>query len=219
MSKVADNRGEETRELILSAALDLFGEFGYDGTSTRMIAAKAKANVAAIGYHFGGKEELYKAVMMSIMQGGDKYLGEFLEESSQYFDKVSKVSKAKSFEMLDALTNRLAEMFVESQESKSWAKLIIREQANPSSVFNILYENKIKPLQQIYCKLVSSVLGLSESNIEVKIISHSLFGQVLAFVVSRESFLRMIGVKSLSDRHIKLVKKILSRNNKYCLRR
>src|SRR3954470_10009122 len=51
-----------TRERILDAALDLFGERGLTGTTVRDIAARAKVNVAAISYHFGGKDELYRAV-------------------------------------------------------------------------------------------------------------------------------------------------------------
>ena len=40
----------------------LFGERGLEGATVRDIAARAKVNVAAISYHFGGKDELYRAV-------------------------------------------------------------------------------------------------------------------------------------------------------------
>src|SRR6185503_18309631 len=53
---------EGPRERILDAALDLFGERGLNGTTVRDIAARAKVNVAAISYHFGGKDELYREV-------------------------------------------------------------------------------------------------------------------------------------------------------------
>jgi AcrR family transcriptional regulator len=52
----------DSRQRILEAALDLFGERGLTGTTVRDIAAAAKVNVAAISYHFGGKDELYRAV-------------------------------------------------------------------------------------------------------------------------------------------------------------
>ena len=60
--KIADRSAEGTRARILDAALDLFGERGLTGTTVRDIAARAKVNVAAISYHFGGKDELYRAV-------------------------------------------------------------------------------------------------------------------------------------------------------------
>lgn len=48
---------------ILRAALPLFSERGYDGTSTRMVAQAADVNVATIAYHFDGKEGLYHEVL------------------------------------------------------------------------------------------------------------------------------------------------------------
>lgn len=43
---------------LLDAALELFAEHGFDGTSVRMIAEKADMNVAMISYYFGSKEKL-----------------------------------------------------------------------------------------------------------------------------------------------------------------
>jgi AcrR family transcriptional regulator len=52
-----------TRERTLRAAEALFLEHGFDGTSLRMITAKAKVNLAAVNYHFGGKEGLFHAML------------------------------------------------------------------------------------------------------------------------------------------------------------
>lgn len=48
----------ETEAKILDTAERLFGDHGYAGTSLRQIIAEAGVNLAAIHYHFGGKEEL-----------------------------------------------------------------------------------------------------------------------------------------------------------------
>lgn len=53
----------ELRPRLLLAARELFAEKGYEKTSTREIADRVGANVALIAYHFGGKEELYLAVL------------------------------------------------------------------------------------------------------------------------------------------------------------
>lgn len=52
----------ETRSHILDAAERRFAQTGYDGTSIRDITGDAGVNVAAIHYHFGGKEELLRGV-------------------------------------------------------------------------------------------------------------------------------------------------------------
>lgn len=54
--------GAETSERILDAAEALFAEYGFDGTSMRMITSRANANLAAVNYHFGSKEALFQAV-------------------------------------------------------------------------------------------------------------------------------------------------------------
>src|SRR5688500_13751344 len=63
-----DRSAEGTRARILDAALDLFGERGLTGTTVRDIAARAKVNVAAISYHFGGKDELYRSVARMVTE-------------------------------------------------------------------------------------------------------------------------------------------------------
>jgi AcrR family transcriptional regulator len=54
---------QATRERLLKATESLFLAHGYDGTSARMITAEARANLAAINYHFGGKEGLFQAML------------------------------------------------------------------------------------------------------------------------------------------------------------
>ena len=52
-----------TKERILDAAEALFMEHGFEATSLRAITAAAEANLAAVNYHFGSKEELFQAVL------------------------------------------------------------------------------------------------------------------------------------------------------------
>jgi AcrR family transcriptional regulator len=52
-----------TDERLLAAAERLFLAHGYDGTSSRMITAAARVNLAAANYHFGGKNGLFRAML------------------------------------------------------------------------------------------------------------------------------------------------------------
>jgi AcrR family transcriptional regulator len=56
-------RGNEVREKILQAAIECFGAFGFEGTSTRAVAERAGISHTLILYHFGSKEELWIAMM------------------------------------------------------------------------------------------------------------------------------------------------------------
>ena len=52
----------ETRTRILDAAEELFMQHGFEGTSMRLLTAKAGVNLAAVNYHFGSKHALIEAV-------------------------------------------------------------------------------------------------------------------------------------------------------------
>lgn len=52
-----------TKDNLLDIAERHFAEFGFAGTSLRGIIKEANVNVAAVAYHFGGKEELFGAVI------------------------------------------------------------------------------------------------------------------------------------------------------------
>jgi AcrR family transcriptional regulator len=52
-----------TREALLTAGADLFAERGYEGVPVWAIAEKAGVNKAMISYHFGGKRNLYLAIV------------------------------------------------------------------------------------------------------------------------------------------------------------
>jgi len=63
MTAAEPRASQATRDRLLKAAESLFLDYGYDGTSARMITAEARANLAAINYHFGGKEGLFQAML------------------------------------------------------------------------------------------------------------------------------------------------------------
>src|SRR3954469_18766754 len=52
----------DTKSRILDIAENLFSEQGLDRVSVRDITEAAKVNIAAVSYHFGGKDELITAV-------------------------------------------------------------------------------------------------------------------------------------------------------------
>jgi AcrR family transcriptional regulator len=59
---------EGTRDSLIKAAIDVFSAKGFEGGSVREITHAAKANQAAINYHFGGKEGLYREVLKASIQ-------------------------------------------------------------------------------------------------------------------------------------------------------
>lgn len=53
----------EAREKLLTAAIELFAERGFDGATTRDLAERAGVDAALIARYFGGKVGLYLAAL------------------------------------------------------------------------------------------------------------------------------------------------------------
>src|SRR5881227_3297800 len=72
-------RGEETRARIIRTALALFGERGFDGVSTRDIAARAGVPAPSLQYYFENKEGLYTACIEDIQMSASAAVNPALE--------------------------------------------------------------------------------------------------------------------------------------------
>jgi len=67
-----DNMITEKKEHIINAAIELFAEKGFEGSSIRDLAARADVNVAMVNYYFGSKEKMFEAIVehkASFMRG------------------------------------------------------------------------------------------------------------------------------------------------------
>jgi len=51
---------------ILTVARRIFGEYGFHGTTTRMIAQEVGIDISTLYYHWGEKGDLYEAVVLDI---------------------------------------------------------------------------------------------------------------------------------------------------------
>ena len=61
--KLPAQPSKDTAAKILQAAKKLFARTGYDGVSIKKISLEAGTNSALISYYFGGKPQLYQAVL------------------------------------------------------------------------------------------------------------------------------------------------------------
>ena len=56
----------DTRDRILAAAREVFAEHSYEGAATRDIAERAGVAQPLLNYHFTSKDELWRAVVVSL---------------------------------------------------------------------------------------------------------------------------------------------------------
>lgn len=70
---------ESMKARILTAARRIFGEYGFHGATTRMIAREVGIDISTLHYHWGGKQDLYESVVVDI----NKDLGQKLIETEK----------------------------------------------------------------------------------------------------------------------------------------
>jgi AcrR family transcriptional regulator len=103
-----------TKQKVFDAAVSLFNNNGFSGTSVREIAKKAGVNVSLISYYFGGKKGLLEQLMISFLEG-------YLEVIDQIFKNRDEMS-AK-----DCLLEIVSSVLQYQAERYHLARLVHRE--------------------------------------------------------------------------------------------
>ena len=69
MARPKNADGQRTRQAVLDAALDLFSQQGYFGTSLRDVAAAVGVRESALYNYFPGKDALFDALISAHQHG------------------------------------------------------------------------------------------------------------------------------------------------------
>lgn len=198
------DRGGETRLRLLDAALDIFGLQGFEGATTRQIAKAAGANLAAIVYHFGSKEALYRAVAEHVANHMMAAAGPAIAVAA---DPAASQSRQAARAMYHRLIETYVEILIGTQDAERWARFIVREQMHPTAAFDVIYGIMGGALA-VGTRLVASALGRAEDD-ELRLRMFSLFGQVLVFRVAQALVLKRMGWTSIGPAERAEIKRVV----------
>jgi AcrR family transcriptional regulator len=207
VTETAGTSAESPRERILDAALDLFGERGLTGTTVRDIAARAKVNVAAISYHFGGKDELYREVAGMVIGSIESRvrgrLGKLLERPPA--DAASALAALEEF----AIT--IVDVIVGPPEMRRVARFIIREQMQPTFAFEILF-GVMSGLHVAATGLMALATGVAPESREAMLRVFLMIGQVLFLRIAEQAVLRRMQLERYDEAFLAEVKRLVRQN-------
>ena len=181
-------KGQATRDRLLAEALRLFALKGFEAVGTRELAAAAGANIAAIAFHFGGKDGLYAEVVRAVAR-------ELARRYQEAFGAARAESDAAGEEPLlraSRVVAKLVASLAASNRSQWMSLLLQREFITPTACFDMLYEDAIRPCLEAFSRLVAETSGLDAADLDNKVLAYSLFTMASAF--SRNgNFLRFAG--------------------------
>lgn len=204
-------RNDTTRRKLIDAALAEFASLGYAAATTRSIAEKAGANLAAIPYHFGGKEGLYHAVVQFVADTiGEQALTE-LQTVERLLER-SRVHREELLAGLELILTKFGRIIIGSDIAGRLGPIILREQMQPTSAFDRLYEGGLGRGHRILCKLTARLMDRPEDDPEASIRAHTLLGQVLAFRAAREIIMQRLGWKTFNEQRVEETLKVIVEN-------
>jgi AcrR family transcriptional regulator len=189
---------DQTRLALIQAGLKLFGGRGFDGTSTREIAAMAKANIGSIAYHFGGKEGLHAACADFIVET-------IRAITAPAIAAASKDASADAEARLMRALERTVSFFVASPEAGDIAQFVMRQLAQPSAALDRIYAGVFEPTHRQLCALWEEATGEAAESEATKITVFTLIGQVVYFRIGREAVLRRMGWTSIGEREAAVI--------------
>jgi hypothetical protein len=111
--------------------------------------------------------------------------------------------------MLVEFLDQLADLFLGEHELEKWVLFIIREQAQPTKAFDILFERMMRRVFGACSALVGRLLNLPDTEREVRIRTLALLGRIIFLRTAREAALRVLGWPDFDDQRLALVKDVL----------
>lgn len=192
--KPASSRGDRpspadrTRAALIRAALKLFGRQGFEGTSTREIAALAKANIGSIAYHFGGKEGLRAACANHIVETIGGVAGAAMAEATGEMHGPE-AARARLNTVLEAMVG----FIVARPEAGEFVQFVLRELSQPSEALDIIYDGVFEPVHQRLCGIWAEASGEDAESERTRITLFTLIGQVIYFRIARAAVMRRMG--------------------------
>ncbi|HYG35964.1 MAG TPA: transcriptional regulator CecR [Clostridia bacterium] len=205
------SKSDQARIRLLEAAVAIFGEKGLEGATVREIAKRAGQNVAAIAYYFGSKEKLYFAVIEGIVRELRYRLGDEFA-AIEAFRQAEQKSPEEALRLLKQFLCTVYVRLISRSESVSIARLIVREQTQPTVGFDLLYEKGFQPLHEALCFLVGTILGKNPRDRETMLRTTAVMGQVYFFAMAREGILRRLGWSNFEGKNADCATAVIAEN-------
>lgn len=176
-----------TKERLLDEAEALFAQKGYDVVTVREITTAAGCNLASINYHFGNKQNLYMEVFRSRWLPRVRRIHEFFRNSLTAHDSTSPAAIVK------ALARAFLEGPLSDEERQRHFRLIVKEIANPTTAFDLVVTEVMRPFFKELAGMLRSAMPVDEGEETLMLNILSIFAMVLHFNFARAAITRITG--------------------------
>jgi AcrR family transcriptional regulator len=165
----------ETRQRLLEAAGEVFTKRGFRNSTIREICRRARANLAAVNYHFGDKKRLYAAVMeYAHARAREKYP----------LDSGENVDLPPA-QRLHAFIHHVMFSLLAGGVPSWPGQLMAQEMIEPTAALDALVEKTIRPMSEKLAAIVGELLGAGVTDEQIRLCQLSIIGQCLHHRIAR----------------------------------
>ncbi len=156
-----------TRKSLLAAANEVFAAKGFRNATVAEISRRAGTNIAAINYHFGDKETLYREAWRH-----------YFRESNRIHPPDGGVSDdAPPEERLRGQINSLLRR-VTDEGNKEYHTAYM-EMANPTGLLEEVSREELRPLRLRFASLVREFVGPHAAESQVRFCAHTILSSCI----------------------------------------
>ncbi|EGB16224.1 Transcriptional regulator TetR [Pseudodesulfovibrio mercurii] len=137
-----------TKTALLLAAMEVFADKGFDSATVRDICGLAKANVAAVNYHYGSKDGLYAAVLEEIFPKGEEWISGD-DAGLPPEERLHRFIRGLAEDIYTRNSGHLAH---------KWA-IFLREMAKPSRNLDLIVQHQVQPRAEELRDILTLLLG------------------------------------------------------------
>lgn len=181
------NTENGTKGALLEAAVTIFAAKGFLSATVRDICQLAGANVAAVNYHFGGKDALYTAVLKHVFA---RVRAEMIRQ-----EDIPEADYSPEKRLDIYIRRKLTDIYTSTSPSGAvanhWA-IFLMEIAHPSDNLNMLIEEYVQPAADELRSIVGEILEESVESPVVQDCAISIWAQLIDPLVMMPITDRMI---------------------------
>ena len=213
-------RGEETRLRIIRAAVELFGNQGFDRVSTRDIGARAGVNAPVLQYYFEGKEGLYLACIDYMQLHTTKLLRPVIDTVRKRLER--RMTRDGLIDCVCYIFEQAADFLLTHSEIDSWKRFaawdVLDRDKIPCSAHKLLDMGIRRELLQLKCELVGRIIGKPPTHEQTRVRVVTLGSQLSSFHDARRKALGDLGWTEVNERELQLLKAVVRQQTTAALR-
>jgi len=184
---------EDTRARVLKSACKQFSIKGLHETTVKAICREAKANVAAVNYYFGRKEDLYREVW--------RFSHDLMLEGHPLPD----TDESSPEGWIRALIRSRVEAVHDDGPTGWFPRIVLKEMAEPRAMAQELRTTFLKPHLDRLLATVGTYLGEGATELQTRVCALSVHSQYVLMNIERGKGKPILGELKISRPEVEAI--------------